>query len=326
MIIGSAAVAIFSVSTLILLGKNEGSNTVKNTATTKSPITAQNANTTTNNNNIKPTTTTVDPKNNSTVIHQPVVNNNPATNHNLPISTNPTENKTTTNTDGNKVGPETKTDPVTNSTQHTGTTVTPVNPDDNNVISPNHETSVVINLAKIAKIEFTTSGSSTYAPLTVYFVNKGKAVTEEWSFGDGSFPRFEKNPVYLFEYPGEYTIILTATNEAGRVEKDSIKIKIKSNAFFIPNTFTPNGDGQNDSYKIIKNDNYPYEMTNLEIVIYDRMNGKMAAFNSVDYGWDGRSIKDGRMCPQGTYMVLIKYTSSEDGKSHEERGYLFLKD
>ena len=332
LIIGTAAVTLITVSTILLLNSGTTTNPVNNNAP---KITAQNTNTeklNTNNNNsttLNTTTTGNENKPVTTDTHSntPSGTNVNGTNHNTPVNNNPVQpNVTVQNTDNNK--------PENNTDTHNNGNKTPIAPvksttDVQNEPNPENEHTVNVNINKqpVAVIGFTASSSGgTYAPIAITFVNKGKAVSQEWNFGDGSFSSFELSPVHIFEYPGEYTITLNATNDANRTEHDSVKILILSNAFFIPNTFTPNGDGNNDVYKVIKNDNYPYEITNLEIVVYDRTNQKVASFNSTDYGWDGLSIANGKKCLQGTYLVLVRYTSSEDGKSHEQRGSLFLKE
>ena len=339
LIIGSAAVALVTVSSLFFFQKGNEQNIPSNTKNIsekiKSPVVSQNNPTVIPEQKIKPVNNTPVNKNSNHISANTSFSNDvknsvqPKTDsEKTPLNNNNTAVQPENNSKQDKTPPQVYSNP-----SHPGMNMPEKtsaknqnNEEQNGNITSNENDNAAVTNTKLAKIDFRSEGGTgTYAPLTVYFTNKGKANTEEWNFGDGSFARFEKNPVYVFEFPGEYTITLTATSETGRIEKDSIRIKVHSNAFFIPNTFTPNGDGNNDIYKIIKNDSYPYDISKLEIVVYDRNGSKMTGFNSCDYGWDGVSIKDGKMCPQGTYLVVIKYMSSEDGKMHEERGSLFLK-
>ncbi len=68
---------------------------------------------------------------------------------------------------------------------------------------------------------------------------------------------------------------------------------------FIPNTFTPNGDGVNDAWKIEYLDSYPGVIVN----IYNRFGIKV--FGSIGYLklWDANL--NGQLLPVGTYYYVI---------------------
>jgi gliding motility-associated-like protein len=331
LILGSAAVIAITVTTILLLNNNspetkttnpETKTTAQNNVITPNTTTTTTNPVVTNNNSSKNTVAPVTNPNNSQTnsVTKTTTEPNPVNNNNQ-VNVVPNNNP-----DPNKIKQEPKPE---NHPENNNQVVNnhPEPPQNNNTAEPEHQNVNTLNKQPVAVIKFQPSSTGgTYSPIAISFQNEGKAVSQEWSFGDGSFSSMESSPVHIFEYPGDYTIILVATNEQGRTEKDSVKIRILNNAFFIPNTFTPNGDGNNDVYKVIKNDNYGFEITNLEIVIFDRTNDKVAAFNSTDYGWDGVSISNGKKCPQGTYLVLVRYTSSEDGRSHEQKGSLFLKE
>lgn len=70
----------------------------------------------------------------------------------------------------------------------------------------------------------------------------------------------------------------------------------------IPNTFTPNGDGKNDKFVILIENEQFYSLT-----IMDR-NGK-EVFESTDKNiqWDGKDYKSGAVCPAGTYYRVFRY-------------------
>jgi gliding motility-associated-like protein len=86
--------------------------------------------------------------------------------------------------------------------------------------------------------------------------------------------------------------ILTATNQYGCISSDEVTIKMvcESGVVFLPNTFTPNGDGQNDIFYIRgKGIN-----TVKSFRIYNRWGQlvfERSNFNIEDsaYGWDGKA-------------------------------------
>ncbi len=71
-------------------------------------------------------------------------------------------------------------------------------------------------------------------------------------------------------------------------------------AIYIPNSFTPNGDGINDAYHIqeenILSENYLME-------IYNTNGMLIFQIENIDIGWDG--AYKGTIAPSGTYTVKI---------------------
>ena len=85
--------------------------------------------------------------------------------------------------------------------------------------------------------------------------------------------------------------------------------------FNVPNSFTPNADGINDTWKIHGMENYP----NSDIKVYDR-NGKLV-LSKITIGtfeWDGKF--DSRAVPTGSYWYIIKVS---DGRLLN--GWLLIK-
>ena len=85
--------------------------------------------------------------------------------------------------------------------------------------------------------------------------------------------------------------------------------------FNVPNSFTPNADGINDTWKIHGMENYP----NSDIKVYDR-NGKLvlSKITSETFEWDGKF--DSRAVPTGSYWYIIKVS---DGRILN--GWLLIK-
>jgi gliding motility-associated-like protein len=54
---------------------------------------------------------------------------------------------------------------------------------------------------------------------------------------------------------------------------------------FIPNAFTPDGDGINE---VFKPSGTGYDLKGYEMSIYDRWGKNVFTSNSFDYGWDGK--------------------------------------
>lgn len=70
----------------------------------------------------------------------------------------------------------------------------------------------------------------------------------------------------------------------------------------IPNCFTPNGDGFNETF-IVESRN----LIGFTMVIYNRWGQELFETDDPQYGWDGKV--NGRLCPIGTYFYIIRYTT-----------------
>ncbi|WP_295653604.1 PKD domain-containing protein [uncultured Mucilaginibacter sp.] len=150
-------------------------------------------------------------------------------------------------------------------------------------------------------------------PGTVYFPNgvafantSSNADTYLWNFGDGTTSTLE-NPIHYYTTKGDYTITLTATNK-GLCSKSVSegKLAVRFNVFvFIPNTFTPNGDGINDNFKVT--------MTNLKtyhLQIFNRYGTRLFDSTNVSNYWAG--LYNGSAVPVGTYYYVIDAVTLND--------------
>ncbi|RLC76746.1 MAG: hypothetical protein DRI61_12715 [Chloroflexi bacterium] len=81
---------------------------------------------------------------------------------------------------------------------------------------------ITVNQPAPPEADFTASPTSGTVPLTVTFTSivTGSVSAYAWDFGDGSTST-QANPTHVYETPGTYTVVFTATNAAGstRVEK-----------------------------------------------------------------------------------------------------------
>ena len=90
---------------------------------------------------------------------------------------------------------------------------------------------------------------------------------------------------------------------------------------FIPNSFTPNGDGINDLFIISGIDAYPDH----RLTIYNRWEQKVFETKNYQNNWDGSpNMKYGnnsKLLPEGVYFYFFE--ESEGGKLH--KGFIYIK-
>lgn len=100
---------------------------------------------------------------------------------------------------------------------------------------------------------------------------------------------------------------LQITNPNGCVAYDSLRIEvIKDRDFFVPNAFSPNGDGNNDLLDVYTSENVHAIR---RFAIYDRWGE--CVFNKTaipqrwrNFGWDGTFL--GKRMPSGVYAYLVE--------------------
>jgi gliding motility-associated-like protein len=130
------------------------------------------------------------------------------------------------------------------------------------------------------------------------------AVTYKWEFGDGTSSTIA-NASHQYQYPGNYPVTLHAYNDIG-CEDTAVRqfmMVLPDKVLIIPNVFSPNGDGTNDTWEIAGLRN----ITNCSVEIFNRYGQQV--YNSHGYSnpWDG-SWK-GKQVPVGTFYYVIKTVS-----------------
>lgn len=71
---------------------------------------------------------------------------------------------------------------------------------------------------------------------------------------------------------------------------------------YLPNAFTPNGDGLNDALKIFT----ACELSHFQLEVYDRWGRRVFVGNDLSQGWDG--FFEGNLLPAGSYPFVVRYT------------------
>jgi len=144
------------------------------------------------------------------------------------------------------------------------------------------------------------------------------ALTWEWDFGDGSYSG-ELNPKHTYKREGDYDVTLTVHNFYGCATSDSYRIMVedRSAVMMVPNAFTPNGDGLNDTF-IPKWKN----ITAFEMLIFDTWGNHLFTTSGMESsGWTG--YLQGRLLPRGSYVYKITYTTLK-GENKQKSGVLTL--
>ncbi len=83
---------------------------------------------------------------------------------------------------------------------------------------------------------------------------------------------------------------------------------------YIPNSFTPNGDGKNDVFKVVS----LYEFSEFKLSIYNRWQGLLFDSDDINIGWDG--TYKGKPVPLGVYVYQLTATIKDTGEQRKITG------
>jgi len=181
-----------------------------------------------------------------------------------------------------------------------------------------HDTTFTVKTRKLNQIQISA------VPDTVFISNPTVTFTAEnlsdpfitnylWRFGDGdsvntplsTIPHIYFNARDFAKEGGqEYTITLTVTNEFGCDTTLTYTILLREAPVFVPNVFTPNGDGANDFFKVVRDDDKTKiisdEYLRLELVVFNRWGRKIFSSDNYKSDWDGGNA------PDGVYFYVLK--------------------
>jgi gliding motility-associated-like protein len=126
-----------------------------------------------------------------------------------------------------------------------------------------------------------------------------------WYFGDGDSLETNStiNVSHKYNQPGEYTVRLCAYNEgdcSDCFEYGKYKV-VEDYAIYIPNAFSPNGDGNNDLFEY-----YLVGVKSVSIRIFNKWGEKVFETNNPNSYWDG-SYKGQALNPDVfTYEIAVE--------------------
>jgi gliding motility-associated-like protein len=174
-------------------------------------------------------------------------------------------------------------------------------------------------------IDFSASTNQiSYGSSEVIFSNNSSgAESYFWDFGDGSSDTLYNPNLVEYEVNDEtfFTVSLFGISELGCTDSLQLDINVNQDAIiFAPNSFTPDGDGLNDSW-------YPTISTGIDedffsVQIYNRW-GELI-FEATDFisSWDG--TYQGMQSPIGTYTFRIEYKEKQSEKRKIILGHINL--
>ncbi len=151
----------------------------------------------------------------------------------------------------------------------------------------------------LAKFTFTPELPDMLNPKVFFRNDSWNGDTWHWTFGDNKTATLFE-PDHVYRNPGTYEVMLIATSNDGCKDTALREIIVGDTyTIYIPNSFSPNNDGRNDSFYCTGNG-----LLSIDMDIFSRWGGLVASEHGINVGWDG-TYGDGP-AQEDTYVYVIK--------------------
>jgi gliding motility-associated-like protein len=117
--------------------------------------------------------------------------------------------------------------------------------------------------------------------------------------GNGNIPSFNATNLSDAQITGTITVTPVNNGCAGDDKTYAITVKPLNKDIFVPNAFSPNGDGKNDILFV-----YGNYIDELEMRIFNQWGEQIELLNSTSRGWNG--MYKGKAQPVGVYVYTLK--------------------
>ena len=151
-----------------------------------------------------------------------------------------------------------------------------------------------------ADFNFNPRTASTLHPEVTFTNTTIDAIPILWDFDDGRDTTIE-NPIHVFSDPGMYEVMLTVADSNNCIDSVFQTVKVMYDfIIYLPNTFTPNGDGKNEvftpkGFRMAKLESYQF-------IVYNRWGEIVFNTDKVGMGWNGENAIVGKYA----WAIIIK--------------------
>lgn len=127
--------------------------------------------------------------------------------------------------------------------------------------------------------------------------------------------RTDETTRYTFSEPGAYRVVGMAYNPTCSSDSADITVNVSESFIKVPNVFTPNGDGQNDEFRVAYR-----SIKEFHCWVYNRWGKLVYDWSDPAKGWDGTI--NGRPAAEGAYYYVIRAlgTDAARGASYTSKG------
>ena len=140
----------------------------------------------------------------------------------------------------------------------------------------------------------------------------------DWNIAEAAITSIEESPVITMPDGNAYDVELMVRNDHSCTDVALVLVKPEYH-LYIPTSFTPNDDGNNETWKIES-----LGIRELRLEIYDRWGAKLFTTTDKEFEWNGK-IK-GERVPMGAYTWRIVLFTDNDEYVKREGTLLLIND
>lgn len=143
-----------------------------------------------------------------------------------------------------------------------------------------------------------------------------------WDFGDGNLLTVIGCGDVSNNYAdtGVYHVQQIVVNNGGCADTIEYDVYIVPyTTLYIPNAFTPNGNGSNDMFFV-----YGEFVDNFHLMIFDRWGNLIFESYDQQKGWDGRANNGKYLAQTDTYVYVLTYSEHINARKHKVIGHVNL--
>jgi gliding motility-associated-like protein len=188
----------------------------------------------------------------------------------------------------------------------------------------NDTITTVVSISKSFKASFTFTTIPCSENLVLFTANAenppGTSTDWHWNFGDGDTSNVQ-NTQHYYTGSGNFPVTLVASipnsiNCSDTLSAQTINV-VTNPEMYIPNTFTPNGDGYNDLFKVRGPD-----FAVFYFAVYNRWGQLLFETTDATQGWDG--MFKGKMADPGVFGYYVKAKCSDASEEIFRKGNVTL--
>ncbi len=156
-------------------------------------------------------------------------------------------------------------------------------------------------------------------PIQFLDLSEGDITDWEWSFGDG-FKSTDQNPVHTFASMGTYEVSLSVTDIMG-CTNSYVRDLIVEQGFtvMVPNAFTPDGDGLNDSFRP-----HTLGLEKIQWLVFNTWGEVIFETDDIESsGWDG--TVNGKPAVNGNYIYKLTGVCFNGSKVERDGVFALIK-
>lgn len=141
-----------------------------------------------------------------------------------------------------------------------------------------------------------------FAPYDTLYVKPGYELHAGSGYMDYLWNTGDQGEYIIIDSTGEYSV--DVTSYSGCYNNESVYVAWSSIPIFVPNAFTPDGDGLNDIFLPVVRYDF---VSSYHLYIFNRWGQMIFESSELQTGWDG--TYKGKKVPGGVYVYRIDYTS-----------------